>query len=37
MAKTLRDLHDIKNIDLILEVVDARAINISSNPALTTD
>jgi ribosome biogenesis GTPase A len=37
MAKTLRDLRGIKNIDLILEVVDARAIHTSSNPALTID
>jgi ribosome biogenesis GTPase A len=35
MAKTLRDIQGAQNLDLIIEVVDARAINISSNPELT--
>jgi ribosome biogenesis GTPase A len=35
MAKTLRDIQGVQNVDLIIEVVDARAINISSNPELT--
>lgn len=35
MAKTLRDIQGVKNIDMVIEVVDARSINSSSNPELT--
>ncbi|MDR3257899.1 MAG: ribosome biogenesis GTPase YlqF [Mycoplasmataceae bacterium] len=35
MARTLRDIQGAQNLDLIIEVVDARAIHISSNPELT--
>ncbi|GHU31707.1 hypothetical protein FACS1894166_03640 [Bacilli bacterium] len=35
MAKTLKDVQSIKGVDLVIEVVDARAINTSSNPELT--
>jgi ribosome biogenesis GTPase A len=35
MARTVRQLKDIKNIDLVLEVVDARAIDTSKNNELT--
>jgi ribosome biogenesis GTPase A len=34
MAKSLRLLDDLKYIDLIIEVVDARAVSSSSNPML---
>jgi ribosome biogenesis GTPase A len=35
MAKTLRDIQSIKNVDVIIEVVDARAIQTSINKELT--
>jgi ribosome biogenesis GTPase A len=36
MAKALREIRDVKNIDLVIEVVDARCINTSSNQELTS-
>jgi ribosome biogenesis GTPase A len=35
MAKTIKDVQNIKGVDLIIEVVDARAVNASSNPELS--
>jgi ribosome biogenesis GTPase A len=35
MAKSLRDIRSIQNIDIIIEVVDARCINLSSNQELS--
>jgi ribosome biogenesis GTPase A len=34
MAKALREIHDLKNIDMVIEIVDARCIKTSSNPDL---
>jgi ribosome biogenesis GTPase A len=36
MARALREIRDVKNIDLVLEVVDARCIKTSSNEELTS-
>jgi ribosome biogenesis GTPase A len=35
MAKSLRDIQSIKNLDIVIEVVDARCINLSSNLELS--
>jgi ribosome biogenesis GTPase A len=34
MAKATNEIKKLKNVDLVIEVVDARCINISSNPEL---
>jgi ribosome biogenesis GTPase A len=36
MARALREIRDVKNIDLVIEVVDARCIKTSSNQELTS-
>jgi ribosome biogenesis GTPase A len=36
MARSLRDIQNIAHADALIEVIDARAMQVSSNPALTS-